>query len=125
MSTARAFNVPLVIIRDSGRVTEGSSVSINYVSGSTRQIRTMSLSRRSLPAGSKVLIIDDFMKGGGTAQGMCNLMKEFSAEVVGMGVVIATKDPQEKLIKDYTALLELILIDELRKDVIIEPILEI
>lgn len=121
MMTARSFNIPLVIIRDSGRVTEGSSVNINYLSGSTRRIQTMSLSRRALPANSKVLLIDDFMKGGGTAQGMCNLMKEFNAEVVGTGVMIATKDPQEKLIKEYTALLELILIDEDKMDVLIRP----
>ena len=81
----------------------------------------MSLSRRALPANSKVLIIDDFMKGGGTAQGMLNLMQEFNAEVVGTGVMIATRDPQEKLIKDYTALLELVLIDEGKKDVVIRP----
>ncbi|MGI6685135.1 MAG: pur operon repressor [Bacillota bacterium] len=121
MMTARSFNIPLVIIRDSGRVTEGSSVNINYLSGSSRRIQTMSLSRRALPSNSKVLIIDDFMKGGGTAQGMCNLMKEFNAEVVGTGVMIATRDPKEKLIKDYTALLELILVDEDKKDVLIRP----
>ncbi|MEL7567140.1 MAG: pur operon repressor [Dehalobacterium sp.] len=121
MMTARSFNIPLVIIRDSGRVTEGSSVNINYISGSTRRMQTMSLSRRALPPKSKVLIIDDFMKGGGTAQGMCNLMKEFNAEVVGTGVMIATKEPQEKLIKEYTALLELILIDEAKMDVLIKP----
>lgn len=123
MMTARSFNIPLVIIRDSGRVTEGSSVNINYLSGSGRRIKTMSLSRRTLPVKSKVLIIDDFMKGGGTAQGMYNLMKEFDAEVVGTGVMIATREPQEKLIKDYTALLELILIDEEKMDVSIKPFL--
>lgn len=119
--TARSFNIPLVIIRDSGRVTEGSSVNINYLSGSSRRIQTMSLSRRALPSDSKVLIIDDFMKGGGTAQGMCNLMKEFNAEVVGTGVMIATREPQDKLIKDYTALLELVLIDEDKRSVLIRP----
>lgn len=124
MMTARSFNIPLVIIRDSSRVTEGSSVNINYLSGSTKRIQTISLSRRALPSGAKVLIIDDFMKGGGTAQGMCNLMKEFNAEVVGTGVVIATKEPRDKLVKDYTALLELILIDEGKKDVLIRPFME-
>jgi purine operon repressor len=121
MMTALSFNIPLVIIRNSGRVTEGSSVNINYLSGLTRRIQTMSLPRRALPPNSKVLLIDDFMKGGGTAQGMLNLMKEFNAEVVGTGVMIATRDPREKLVKDYTALLELVSIDEDKKDVIIRP----
>ena len=44
----------------------------------------MSLARRNLPEGSKVLIIDDFMKAGGTVQGMKDLLHEFNAEVVGV-----------------------------------------
>lgn len=122
--TARSFNIPLVIIRNSGRVTEGSSVNINYLSGSTKRIQTMSLARKALPDRAKVLIIDDFMKGGGTAQGMVNLLKEFNAEVVGIGVVMATGNPEQKLIKNYTALLELISIDTETNDVVIEPFFE-
>jgi len=121
MMTARCFNVPLVIIRDASRVTEGSSVNINYISGSTKRIQIMSLSRRALPSGSRVLIIDDFMKGGGTAKGMQDLIHEFNSTVVGTGVVVATKDPQEKLVKDYFALLKLILIDDINKDILIQP----
>lgn len=121
LMTARAFNLPLVIIRDASRVTEGSSVNINYISASTRRIQTMSLARRALKPGSRVLIIDDFMKGGGTAKGMQDLMKEFNAEVVGTGVVVATKDPQEKLVADYFSLLELIFIDEANKGIAVEP----
>jgi len=63
-ATARAANLPLVTVRRGSKVTEGSSVSINYVSGSTHRIQTMSLPRRAIPSGAKVLIIDDFMKAG-------------------------------------------------------------
>jgi xanthine phosphoribosyltransferase len=121
MMTARAFNLPLVIIRDAGRVTEGSSVSINYISGSTQRIQTMTLSRRALPEGARVLIIDDFMKGGGTAKGMQDLMAEFKAQVVGTGVVVSTRDPREKLVRDFYALLELVEIDDAKKEIIIRP----
>ena len=107
LATAKAFNVPLVIIRDNSKVTEGSSVSINYVSGSTRRIQTMALARRSLQPGAKVLLIDDFMKAGGTAQGMQALMAEFKAEVLGLGILVGTVAPQEKLVDNYLALLEL------------------
>lgn len=112
LMTAKAFNVPLVIIRDDSRVTEGSAVSINYVSGSTRKIGTMSLARRALETGGKVIIIDDFMKAGGTAKGMFDLMKEFKAEVLGMGVLVDTKEPSHKLVEDYLGLLELVQLDE-------------
>ncbi|MDK2823055.1 MAG: purine operon repressor, partial [Clostridia bacterium] len=119
LMTARAFNVPLVIIRDDSRVTEGSAVSINYVSGSTRKIGTMSLARRALDPGAKVIIIDDFMKAGGTAKGMIDLMKEFKSEVLGLGVLVDTKEPQNKLVENYLGLLELVELDEKNEKVVI------
>lgn len=119
--TARALNIPLVIVRNDNRVTEGSSVSINYVSGSTKRIQTMSLPRRALPQGSKVVIIDDFMKAGGTAKGIIDLMEEFSAEVVGIGVLVGTHEPEQKLVKDYSALLMLEYVDEVSKTITLIP----
>jgi len=121
LTTAHSFSVPLVIIRDNSKVSEGSSVNINYVSGSTRRIHTMSLSRRALPEHAKVLIIDDFMKAGGTARGMMDLMAEFNAQVLGIGVFIGTVEPQTKLVDDYVSLLELERVDELTREVIIRP----
>ena len=41
---------------------------------------------------SKVLFVDDFMKAGGTAKGVTDLMKECEAEVVGIGVVMTTAE---------------------------------
>lgn len=119
LMTAQAFNVPLLIIRDDSRVTEGSAVSINYVSGSSRKIGTMSLARRALKPEAKVIIIDDFMKAGGTAKGMMDLMKEFRAEVLGMGVLIDTKEPENKLVDNYLGLLELVELDEKKEKVIV------
>ncbi len=106
MMTARALNLPLVLIRRDGRVTEGSSVSINYVSGSSSRIQTMSLPRRAVDQSSSVIIIDDFMRGGGTAKGACDLLAEFEVEVLGVGVVAATGAPDRKLMKDYVSLVE-------------------
>lgn len=120
MATAKAFNVPLVIIRDDSKVTEGSAVSINYVSGSTRHIRTMSLARRAMSLGAKVLLIDDFMKAGGTARGMQEMMHEFKAVVLGTGVLVSTTEPQEKLVDSYTALLELEALDERQRQIMIK-----
>lgn len=110
--TARALNVPLVIIRRENRVTEGPTVSVNYVSGSTKRIQTMFISKRAISEGKKVLIIDDFMKAGGTAKGIIGLMKEIKVEVVGIGFLMKTTEPKEKLIKDYISLLEVGEVDE-------------
>ncbi len=107
LMTAQVFKVPLVIIRDHSRVTEGTSVNINYVSGSTNRIQTMSLPRRAMKENSSVLIIDDFMKGGGTILGCLSLMKEFKAEVKGIGVLLSTTEPKTKLVNEYYSLLRM------------------
>lgn len=119
--TAQKLNVPMAVIRKNNKVTEGATVSINYVSGSSKNIQAMSLSRRSLKGNSKVLIIDDFMKGGGTCKGMADMMREFNAIVVGTSVVIETKEPESKLVDNYTSLLVLNNIDEKEGIIEIEP----
>lgn len=124
LMTAKALNRPLVIIRDGSRVTEGSAVSLNYVTGSSRQIRTMSLSRRALPVESRVIIIDDFMKAGGTAKGMVELLWEFKSNVLGIGVLIDTKIPEKKLVDDYYSLLKLEEVNEEKRKILIEPVTE-
>lgn len=121
-TTARAFGLPLVIVRQGGKVTEGPSVSINYVTGSSKRIQTMSLPRRALAAGSKVLVIDDFMKAGGTARGMIDLANEVGAKVVGTGVLIATNEPEKKLVDEYLALLILHDVDPHTKKIDIRPV---
>ena len=105
MMTAKYLNRPLVIVRRGNKVTDGATVSINYVSGTSSTVRTISLPKRSLKDGSKVIIVDDFMKGGGTALGIINLLKEFNTIVEGISVLIASEAPQNKLIKDYEPLM--------------------
>lgn len=121
LMTARALNVPLVILRRNSRVTEGPSVSINYISGSSQKIQTMSVSRRALAPGSRVLLVDDFMKGGGTMRGMVDLMAEFGARVVGLAVLVATLVPEQKKVNGYASLVELIKVDEDRGVIDVRP----
>lgn len=106
-AVAEFLNVPVVIIRRNMRVTEGSSVSISYVSGRSQRIQTMVLAKRHLTEGMNVCIIDDFMKAGGTVSGMISLLQEFKAEVVGIGVLAEAEDLEfEPLIADYTSLVK-------------------
>lgn len=82
-ATAYNLNVPFVIVRKSSKVTEGSTVSINYQPrSSSEDVEKMELSRNSLKPGSKVLIIDDFLRGGGTMSGLERMVHEFNCEVV-------------------------------------------
>ena len=108
LMTARVLNVPLVIARRDSRAYEGSAVKINYIAGGgNERIETMALARRAVRSGQKALIVDDFMKGGGTLQGMVDMMREFQAEVTGVCVMIATSEPQEKRVKGAKSLLVL------------------
>ncbi|MFT8389887.1 MAG: pur operon repressor [Sporolactobacillus sp.] len=119
-AVATQFSAPVVIVRRSSKVTEGSTVSINYISGSSKRIQTMVLPRRSLRENARVLIVDDFMKAGGTMKGMMNLIKEFGAEVAGMAVLVEKKEEQPKLVTDYTSLLKLTILEQ-EERLVIEP----
>lgn len=106
LMTAHALGIPLVTVRRETSVTEGPALGINYLSGSSR-IQTMSLPRRALRAGAKVLLVDDFLKAGGTARGLMDLMDEFGAEVVGLAVLIETAEPSHMVVADHFALLRM------------------
>lgn len=121
MMTARYLNVPLVIVRRNNKVTEGSTVSINYLSGSSRRLQTMSLSKRSVKKGTRCVFVDDFLKAGGTANGIEELMKEFESEVVGIGVLIESTAHCKRLVHNYVSLMKLESIDEEKGEVIINP----
>ena len=62
---------------------------------------------KQLERGSRVLIVDDVMRGGSTAAGMLLVAKEFGAEVCGIGVFLASAEPEIKAVSDYTALFSL------------------
>lgn len=109
---AKLLGVQLVIVRRDNKVTEGTTVSINYVTGSSKRIQTMSLSRKALRNGSQCIFVDDFMKAGGTTLGIINLLKEFDSKVIGIGVLIEDIETPKKLVEDYTSIVEFTGIDE-------------
>ena len=67
----------------------------------------MSLSRRAVKEGQRALIVDDFLKGGGTAKGMVDLMHEFNVSVVGMAFVMETATPGKKRVSGEKSLMTL------------------
>lgn len=101
MLTARLLNVPLVVLQREARVAEGSTISVNYYSGSSERVRKMSLSKRAIKPGSKAIIIDDFMRQGGTLQGIQNMLAEFDSSAVGFGTVIVGGGVEDKKIHDF------------------------
>lgn len=111
-AVASVLNKPVVIIRKDNKVTEGTTLAINFVSGSSRKIETMALSKKSLKVGSKVLLVDDFLRGGGVITGMQTLMREFDAEVVGIAVLSQCFDSERNYDENYTYLSKVTNINE-------------
>lgn len=118
---AHQLNLPLVIIRREAKVSEGSTVSINYFSGSYDRVQKMSISKRAVVPGSKALIIDDFMRGGGSTKGISDILAEFDVAVVGVGIAIVSLEPEKKKVSDYTAILYLGNVDEENKIIEVRP----
>ena len=119
-ATANALGIPLVIARHSSKVYEGSAVNINYVSGSGN-IETMSLSRRAVKENQEALIVDDFLRGGGTARGMVELMREFHVGVVGMAFVMSTIEPMKKRISGEKSLMTLEVLAGENPEAVVRP----
>ena len=103
---AQGLGLPLAVCRFRNRPSDGPAVALHYPSG-TGEVRTMYMGTRNLKKGAKVLIIDDFMRGGSTISGMIMMTREFEASVVGKGVFIASALPEQKAISQYKALLVL------------------
>ena len=101
---AKQLGVQLVTVRHDTKYTEGTTVSINYASGSSNRLQTMTLSTKSMKRNSRCVFVDDFMRGGGTAKGIKELLSEFDSELLGSGFLIDNVEVKEKLVDDYVSL---------------------
>lgn len=120
-ATARHLNVPFVIVRRYSKITEGATVSVNYASGSSERIEKMELSKRSLKRHSRILVVDDFMKGGGTMNGIKDMIAEFDSELVDIVVLAESNFKGERAIDDYVSLLKVEAIDVANKKITVVP----
>src|SRR5665647_317913 len=115
------LHLPMVVIRRESRISEGSTISINYFSGSSDRVQKMSIAKRAVVPGSKALIIDDFMRAGGSVKGISDILTEFDVKIVGTGIIIVTNEPERKTIPDYSAFVYLGNIDENSKEINVFP----
>lgn len=120
-AVSRFLNVPFVMVRRRPKITEGSTISVNYVASSSERVEKMELANTLLPEGSNVLIVDDFMKGGGTLTGMEELVKEFKGTVAGMCVLCETKYASQKVVDDYQSLIKITEVDRTKKLIKVRP----
>lgn len=117
---SKNLGIPLVIIRRDNKITEGSTVSINYVSGTSGKIQQMSLSKKLMKSKSKCIFIDDFLRGGGTAQGIKDLLSEFESELVGIGVLVDNIGVKNKRVDEYLTIVDLEHVGEV-EELVIKP----
>lgn len=120
-AVAQYLDVPFVIARKRSKVTEGATVSVNYISSSLDRVAKMELPTRALKKDSNVLVVDDFMKGGGTLTGMEELVKEFDSQVIGVCVLCEADFDKKKLIEDYLSLVRINKIDTQKRIILAEP----
>lgn len=121
LKTAELLNLPSVVVRREAKISEGATMSINYLSGSSERMQKMSISKRAALTGSKAIIIDDFMRGGGSVKGISDILLEFDTEIVGIGVAIANISPEKKKISNYSPIVYLGTVDEETKIVEVFP----
>ena len=87
--TALELNVPLVICKKfAARVTNGQFYQTNVQSFTKNTQYELTASRKYLPEGERVLLIDDFLAMGEAAIGVSRIVQEAKCELAGIGIVI-------------------------------------
>ncbi|MDF2958388.1 MAG: xanthine phosphoribosyltransferase [Paenibacillus sp.] len=89
MMTALTLKVPLVFARKQKSLTLKENLFVETVYSFTKQQQNeITISKKFLNAGEKVLIIDDFLAYGEAAIGMARIVESAGAVVAGIGIVI-------------------------------------
>ncbi|CAM3148700.1 purine operon repressor, PurR [Lactobacillus bombicola] len=120
-AVARYLNVPFITARKRSKVTEGATVSVNYISSSLDRVSKMELPTRALKENSNVLLVDDFMMAGGTLTGMRQLVKEFNSNIAGICVLCEADFDDEKVIEGHLSLIRIKDVNDKQKIIVAEP----
>ena len=90
LTTAMACgNIPVVFAKKSRTRNVTGDVYQSRVFSFTHGVENhVRVAKEYLPAGARVLIIDDFLANGEAAEGLCDLVKQAGGVVVGIGVCV-------------------------------------
>lgn len=90
ITTAQAFGgIPVVFAKKGDHRNVGHDVYTAQVYSFTHQtMNTVRVSRKYLPAGARVLIIDDFLANGEAIEGLRSIVAQAGCELVGAGVCV-------------------------------------
>ncbi|AMB99548.1 transcriptional regulator [Aerococcus urinaehominis] len=101
------LGIPYVMARRDSKVTEGPTVSVNYVARTNGRVEKLEVTRSSLAEDSKVILIDDFLNSGGTIHGMLGILKEFNSQCVGVAVLCESYRREADLSFEFDSLIKL------------------
>ena len=88
--TALKMNVPLVVMKKSmSSILQEDILQTEVFSFTKNKSYQLTLKRKFVHPGDKVLVIDDFLANGEAAFGAIRIVEQAGAEVVGVGAVIA------------------------------------
>ena len=86
---ARAIGVPMVFAKKAKSDNiEGGLYQSDIFSYTYKKKVTLLVSKDWISADDKVLIVDDFMANGEAMRGLCDIVKEAGAELVGIGIAV-------------------------------------
>ena len=89
LTTALFFHVPVVFARKQKPSTMNENLYSTKVFSFTKNVtNNVSVSKKFLPPGENILILDDFLANGEAAMGLADLVHQAGSNVVGIGIVI-------------------------------------
>ena len=88
-AVASRFHKPMIFAKKAKSDNiEGGLYQSDILSYTYKKKVTLLVSKEWLSASDKVLIIDDFMARGEAMRGLCDIVREAGAELVGIGVAV-------------------------------------
>ena len=89
LTTALHLHVPLVFARKKRSELMKEEAFITHIYSFTKKESSeVSVLRRFIGPGERILIIDDFLANGEAALGLADIVKQAGATVIGIGIVI-------------------------------------
>ena len=86
---AQKYNVPMVFAKKAKSDNiEGGLYQSEIFSYTYKKKVTQILSKEWLTSSDRVLIVDDFMSNGEAVRGLCDLVSQAGAELVGIGIAV-------------------------------------
>lgn len=82
------LNKPVLFVKKSVPSTMSDMICTEVFSFTKNRSYTVSVSRKYISAGEKLLFIDDFLANGNAAKGVAEIVSKASATLVGMGFII-------------------------------------